>query len=100
MAEAYFTGTAKADESETAWNQFDDSYHRVQTLLDAIECIAVSRVDLTVQEVVDDASRWAPLFQEQISNIYRLAHLLGGVLEKDLWKAAVAVRVTGEPRIQ
>ena len=100
MAETDFTGVAKADEMETAWAQFDDSYHRAQTLLDAIESIAVSRIDLTVQEVVNDASRWAPFFQDQISNIYKLADLLGKTLEKDLWGAAAAVRAAGQPRIQ
>ncbi|WP_454845334.1 hypothetical protein [Ralstonia thomasii] len=96
MAEVDFTHSPTS-EAATAWGQFDESYHRVQTLLDAIESIAVSRIDLTAQEVRNDASRWAPFFQEQISSIYNLADLLGKTLEKDLCQAAVGVRVAGQP---
>lgn len=96
MAEADFTGTTKANEAQAAWEQFDASYHGVQTLVDAIDCIASSHLDLTVQEVENDPSRWAPLFQEQISNIYNLAGLIGKTLEKDLWSAAVAIRLAGK----
>lgn len=93
MAEADFISpaTAEHDAPAVAWDAFDDAYHRVVTMLSAIECLAAAHIDVTTQEVADDPAYWAPIFLRQKSSIYSLA-VLGQTLEKDLWAAAVAVR--------
>ncbi|WP_296226931.1 hypothetical protein [Ralstonia sp. UBA689] len=94
MAEADFTASemAENDASAATWSAFDDAYHRVKTLIDAIECIATAHLDMTTREIADEPGHWAPLFHSQISNIYSLAAFLDQTLEKDLRTTAVALR--------